>query len=148
MTEYWFYHLETSMLEGVLPELLDKTRARGWRALVALPKDRANSLDEFLWTYKDESFLPHGRDDEPMADQQPIVLASEAISSAGFECVFLIDGHDVKIDPNTDRVLVMIDGRNQNSVQASRMKWKELKSEGATLSYWQQNDRGKWEKNA
>ncbi len=148
MTEYWFYHLETSMLEGVLPELLDKTRARGWRALVAVSEDRLATLDEFLWTYKDDSFLPHGRNDEPMADQQPIVLSSGPSDSHGFDCVYLIDGQDVKIDPKTERVLVMIDGRNEKKVQESRMKWKALKSDGANLSYWQQNDRGKWEKKA
>ncbi len=148
MTEYWFYHLETSMLEGVLPELLDKTRARGWRALVKMPADRLSHMDKFLWTYKDDGFLPHGRDDEPMADQQPIVLSSEAATSQGHDCVFLIDGADIDVDAKTSRCLVMIDGRNEAMVQQARAKWKSLKDSGANLSYWQQNDQGRWEKKA
>ena len=32
--EIWFYHLERSTLDQVLPGLLEKTRERGWRALV------------------------------------------------------------------------------------------------------------------
>jgi len=148
MTEYWFYHLETSMLEGVLPELLDKTLTRGWRALIKMPADRLSHMDKFLWTYKDDSFLPHGRDDEPLSDQQPIVLSSDTASSKGHDCVFLIDGSDIEVDPETSRCLVMIDGRNEAMVQQARKKWKTLKDEGAKLSYWQQNDTGKWEKKA
>ena len=148
MTEYWFYHLETSMLEGVLPELLDKTLSRGWRALIKMPADRLSHMDKFLWTYKDDSFLPHGRDDEPMADQQPIVLSAEASTSQGHNCVFLIDGADMDITPDTSRCIVMIDGRNDAMVQAARKKWKSLKDANANLSYWQQNDQGRWEKKA
>ena len=32
--EIWFYHLERSTLDQVLPGLLEKTLQRGWRALV------------------------------------------------------------------------------------------------------------------
>lgn len=148
MTEYWFYHLETSMLEGVLPELLVKTRDRGWRALVKMPADRLSHMDKFLWTYKDDSFLPHGRDDEPISDQQPIVLSAEVKSSTGHDCVFLVDRADMEIDDGTSRCIVMIDGRNEAMVQAARSKWKTLKDAGANLSYWQQNDLGRWEKKA
>ncbi|MDB5454933.1 MAG: polymerase chi subunit HolC, partial [Caulobacter sp.] len=35
--DVWFYHLERSALEQVLPELLEKTLGRGWRALVRGP---------------------------------------------------------------------------------------------------------------
>ncbi len=148
MTEYWFYHLETSMLEGVLPELLDKTLTRGWRALVKIPSDRLLYMDKFLWTYRDDSFLPHGRDDQPMGDQQPVLLSADAQSSAGHDCVFLIDGAEMNIDESTSRCIVMIDGRNESSVQTSRQYWKKLKAEGLNLSYWQQNDQGRWEKKA
>jgi len=39
-TDYWFYHLEASTLEGVLPGLLEKTLEKGWRALVKMPEAR------------------------------------------------------------------------------------------------------------
>lgn len=146
MTDYWFYHLEASTLEGVLPELLEKTRERGWRSLVKLPESRLSDLDGYLWTYRDDSFLPHGRDDEPQADQNPIILSSEAVSSEGFECLFLIDGEDIEASETTERCIVMINGRSEAAIKQARIKWKALKQSGAQMSYWQQSELGRWEK--
>ena len=75
--EVWFYHLERSGLDQVLPELLEKTLARGWRALVrSTEPDRIEHLDGWLWTYRDDSFLPHALADEPEAERQPILLTA------------------------------------------------------------------------
>ena len=148
MTEYWFYHLEASTLEGVLPGLLDKTRERGWQSLVKVPENRLAELDDYLWTYKDDAFLPHGRDDEPLSDNQPILLSSAANDSGAAQCVFLIDGTRLEVGPKVERCMVMINGRSDEAVQAAREFWKELKTTDATISYWQQNDRGGWEKKA
>ena len=117
MTDYWFYHLEASTLKGVLPGLLEKTLQKGWRALVKLPEAELADMDAYLWTFQDDSFLPHGRDDEPQSAQQPILLSAQAESAAGFDAVFLIGGA-------------------------------QLKETGASLAYYQQNDRGAWEKKA
>ncbi len=144
--EYWFYHLEASTIEGVLPGLLEKTRQKGWRALVKLPEAQLKEMDDYLWTYKDDSFLPHGRDDEPMADQQPITLSSTAQIAAGHDAVFLLGGAEISDMTGVERAMVMINGRSQEDVQRERARWKALKNTGATLSYYQQNERGGWEK--
>ena len=146
--EYWFYHLEASTIEGVLPGLLEKTRQKGWRALVKMPEAQLKEMDDYLWTYKDDSFLPHGRDDEPMADQQPITLSSNAATAAGHDAVFLLGGAEISDMTGVERAMVMINGRSQEDVQRERGRWKTLKDTGATLSYYQQNDRGGWKKKA
>lgn len=95
--EIWFYHLERSSLEQVLPELLDRTLKRGWRALVKVADaHRLEDVDEGLWMWRDESFLAHGRADQPHAerlgevDETRLVgngkqraLGSDAIGMAG-----------------------------------------------------------------
>ena len=147
--EYWFYHLEASPLKGVLPDLLSKTLAKGWRAVVRLPDGSdLSEWDDFLWTFRDESFLPHGRDDEGRADQQPVLLANKTDSADGFDAVFLIDGAEMSSVDGASRVMIMIDGRSEEAVQRERVRWKQLKEAGATMSYWQQGERGGWEKKA
>ncbi len=149
MTEYWFYHLEASTLEDVLPGLLEKVRERGWTALVKLgggTEERLAELDQYLWTYRDASFLPHGRDDEPMADVQPVLLSASANTAGGKDCVLLIDGAEVADMTGVTRAIVMINGRNSDDVKRERARWKKLSETGATLSYFQQDERGGWVK--
>ena len=146
--EHWFYHLEGSTIEGVLPGLLEKTLAKGWRALVKLPEDKLPVLDDLLWTFRDDSFLPHGRDDEPMADWQPILLSHSIQDAKGFDAVFLMEGAEIKEMQGVSRAMVMINGRSQDNVLQERKRWKALKETGAALAYYQQNSQGRWEKKA
>ena len=146
--EYWFYHLEASTVEGVLPELLEKTRKKGWKALVKLPEAQLKEMDDYLWTYRDDSFLPHGRDDEPMADQQPVTLSGSTTTAQGYQALFLLGGSDVEDMNGVERCMVMINGRSETDVAHERKRWKALKEAGLNLSYYQQNDRGGWDKKA
>ena len=148
VAEYWFYHLEASTLEGVLPGLLEKTLEKGWRALVKMPEDKLAELDSFLWTFREDAFLPHGRDDEPQAELQPILLSASADSAKGFDAVFLLGSASVADMEGVSRAMVMINGRSQDDVTRERGRWKSLKAAGANLAYYQQDERGRWEKKA
>ena len=121
--EYWFYHLEASTLEGVLPGLLEKTLEKGWRALVKMPEDKLAELDNFLWTFRDDAFLPHGRDDEPQAELQPILLSASTESAAGFDAVFLLNGASIADMDDVNRAMVMINGRSEEDVSRERGRW-------------------------
>lgn len=146
--EYWFYHLEASALEGVLPGLLEKTLEKGWRALVKMPEEKLAELDGFLWTFRDDAFLPHGRDDEPQAELQPILLSTATDSAKGFDAVFLLGGASIAEMDGVSRAMVMINGRSEEDVTRERGRWKALKDAGESLAYYQQDERGRWEKKA
>ena len=78
MTEVLFYHLQNMTLESVLPPLLEKSLERGWRVVVqSTSQERAETLDAHLWTYSDDSFLPHASARVADAQDQPIVLSIE-----------------------------------------------------------------------
>ncbi len=94
MTEILFYHLDHQRIENVLPTLLEKSLARGWRAAVQMASDdRIDSLDAHLWTYRDDGFLPHGTDRENTAAAQPVLLTTcTAKTATSADVRFLIDG--------------------------------------------------------
>src|SRR4051794_41941253 len=76
MTEVLFYHLQNMTVENVLPPLLEKSLERGWRVVVqSNSPERADALDAHLWTYRDDSFLPHATWRVSGAAGQPIGLA-------------------------------------------------------------------------
>ena len=61
MTNISFYHLIKRSLEHVLPKLLEKTLETGGRAVIfASSEERVKEIDDLLWTYEPNSWLPHG----------------------------------------------------------------------------------------
>src|SRR5689334_25151358 len=99
MTEVLFYHLKGQTPEQVLPTLLQKSLARGWRVVVqAASEERVEALDAHLWTYRDDAFLPHGTDREPQTASQPVLLTTRDDNPNGAEVRFLIDGVAVPAD--------------------------------------------------
>ncbi|MGV9005511.1 MAG: DNA polymerase III subunit chi [Brevundimonas sp.] len=147
MCEFWFYHLERSTLEQVLPGLLEKTRERGWKALVRVSDPaRLEALDEHLWTWRDDSFLAHGRASEANADRQPILLSESGENLNAAQALFMVDGAEIGATEGLERCFIIFDGRDDQALTLSRERWKALKAQGAALAYWKQSPEGRWEK--
>jgi DNA polymerase-3 subunit chi len=146
--EVWFYHLERSGLDQVLPELLERTLARGWKAIVrSREADRVEHLDGWLWSYRDESFLPHGPSDEPQAARQPILLTMGFENPNGADVLFLVDGAEPGELAGYARCMIVFDGRDTAQLAVARAQWKAVKAKGHAAVYWKQQERG-WEKQA
>ncbi|HVY56888.1 MAG TPA: DNA polymerase III subunit chi [Xanthobacteraceae bacterium] len=150
MTEILFYHLQNQPIERVLPTLLEKSLARGWRAIVQGASDeRIEALDAHLWTYRDDSFLPHGTYRENTAAQQPVLLTLGADNPNGAAIRFLIDGAPIPPDADAyQRIVLLFDGDDPDAVDAARARWKEAKAQGFDVTYWQADENGRWAKKA
>jgi DNA polymerase III subunit chi len=149
MTEVLFYQLDRQPLDRVLPGLLEKTLERGWRAVVqAGSKERVEALDTLLWTYAEESFLPHGMARDSFSAEQPIYLTATDDNPNGATVRFLVDGADADGLSHYERVVFLFDGRDDDALKAARSQWKRVKAEGHPATYWQQNEHGRWEKKA
>lgn len=147
MAELWFYHLERTELERALPPLLEKCLQRGWRALVrGGSPERLEALDAVLWTYRDDSFLPHARDTDAKAERQPVLLTESGGNPNGAQALFLIDGAEPGDLTGFERACLVFDGRDQAALESARSRWKQAKDAGIVASYWRESAAGKWEK--
>jgi len=145
MPELWFYHLERSELERALPPLLEKCLQRGWRALVRAGSDaRLEALDTAIWTFRADSFVPHGREGDPM--RQPVWLTAEAGNPNGAQALFLIDGAEPGDIGAFERACLLFDGNDPSALEMARSRWKQAKDAGITASYWKESADGRWEK--
>jgi DNA polymerase-3 subunit chi len=146
--EVWFYYLERTGLDQALPELLEKTLQRGWKAVVrSRQADRIEQLDGWLWSYREDSFLPHAPIGEPGAARQPILLTTDFENPNQADALFLVDGADPGDLDGYVRCVVLFDGADDAQLAVARAQWSAIKARGCAVSYWKQQARG-WEKQA
>lgn len=147
MTAISFYHLQRTSLDRVLPRLLEKVLESGHRAVVvAGSEEQVEALGTALWTYEQRSFLPHGSAADGHADRQPVYLTAADENPNGSDVLVLVDGAASANLDGFDRVLDMFDGHDASAVEAARARWRDLKEAGHELTYWQQTERGGWER--
>jgi len=146
-----FYHLTRQGADDALPPLLAKTLAAEKRALVCCDENRLGQFSTAIWSRQPDSWLPHGvagKDDQDAAIC-PIWLTGDAganPNSATF--FFFLDGRDPSPPDEAERVFVLFDGRQQAAVAEARSQWTNLGDAGHELSYWQQDETGRWTRNA
>ncbi len=150
VTEILFYHMQRQPLERVLPNLVERSLERGWQAAIqAVSEERLQALDDGLWSYTDESFLPHGTDREPDAGSQPVVLTLRDLNPNGASIRFLVEGADLPPDAaDYARICILFDGTDQDALLRAREQWRQAKAAGHAVAYWQQDESGRWNKKA
>ncbi len=147
MTQVAFYHLQRSALDAVLPRLLERTLAANRRAVVlAGSTERVEAIAGLLWTYRPDSWLPHGTTRDGAAGDQPVWLSEADENPNGATYLFLTDGAGTDRMADYERCFDLFDGNDEAAVAAARERWTALKAQGHTLTYWQQTDEGRWEK--
>jgi len=147
VTEILFYHLEQQPLDRVLPVLLEKSLERGWRAVVeGRDETRIAELDEALWVWRDDGFLPHAIAGGEHDTSQPVLLTTDpAINANGAQIRFFVAGAIPRSEPGYERMVFMFDGHDPDAVASARQAWKTLRATDE-ITYWQQEPGGRWQK--
>jgi DNA polymerase-3 subunit chi len=146
MTEVLFYHLQNMSVENVLPPLLEKSLERGWRVVVqSTSEERAEALDAHLWTYRDDSFLPHATWRAGDAADQPILLAVSEGNPNRAQVRFLVDNAALPADSDSyERMVLLFNGDDADALASARSAWTDCKSRGFEVTYWQPDEQGRW----
>ena len=148
MTEVWFYHLQTRPLEATLPRLLERSLERDWHVVVQTPDpQRIEALDQSLWTFREDSFLPHGREGDALQAFDPIILATSAANPNQAALRVLIDRAPLPEDAASyQRIVLMFDGSDEAALVDARAQWAKARKMGLDVTYWQQDENGAWGK--
>ncbi len=137
-----FYHLASSPLERVLPQICEKVLGSGERLLVVAEPSLLQQLDTQLWSYARDAFIPHGLSDGPAPEAQPVLLSPEPAPLNGATNIALADGQWRDEALGFGRTFYFFDSSH---IDEARGTWRALQSNAeAQCRYWKQDERGKW----
>lgn len=148
MSRIDFYHLQKSTLDEALPKLVLKAYETGKKIKIKVGNDlRVDFLNTLLWTFEDESFVPHGVKKDGFADMQPVYISSDDDNPNDALFLFLVEAADVSVDNalKFERIFYVFSGNNENELIKARNMWKAFADSDFERHYWQQNIEAKWE---
>jgi DNA polymerase-3 subunit chi len=137
MTEILFVEVTTSRLELRVCELAERIHARGERLQILAPdSEQASRLDDLLWTFRPDSFIPHGLL-EPAGDNPalPVVITTREEPVPGIRHLLMLEfaAPDFLHSFAEAIHLVVVDNRERR--EASRRYWVQLREAGFALRH-------------
>lgn len=145
MIDIQFYQLTVTPLERALPKLLEKALASGQRAVVYCgSEERAEQLNQLLWTYDPNSFLPHGTARDGNAQQQPVYLAAGQENINEATVAVAVDDNLVEPSSSLMRILDLYHAENPQSMRSAVERQAYYSAAGHRVACLVQNERGEW----
>jgi DNA polymerase III subunit chi len=145
MAEIFFYQLEANPLSAVLPNLLKRSLERGAKVAVeTVAIENLPRLSAVLWGHEDVAFLPHGHSDDAAASQ-PIWLCADGTNPNAATYRFYVEGALPISLEGLARAIIMFESNSEETLSSVRNEWKKRKAEGHEISYYKQDESGKWQ---
>ena len=137
MTEILFVEVTASHMEMRACEIAARIYAQGDRLqIIAIDEEQAARLDDLLWTYRPDNFVPHtlwkGVDSE---SDQPVIITTRKERVPGIASLLTMEYCPVKMVRQFSKVTHMVVVDNQERLEASRRYWTLLKDAGFSLRH-------------
>ena len=137
ITEVIFVEVTASRMEMRACELAGHTYAQGDRLqIIAIDEEQAARLDDLLWTYKPDNFVPHGLwKGMGCESDQSVIITTRKERLPGTTSLLTMDYCPVKIVRQFSKVIHVVVVDNQERLEASRLYWTQLKEAGFALRH-------------
>jgi len=118
-------------------EIAEENYARGSRVqIIALDQEQAERLDDLLWTFKPDTFIPHGlwvgSPDEPA---QPVVITTRKEAVEGMDSLLIMGYGEVDLVSQFSHAFHLVVVDNEDRLDGSRRYWTLLKDAGFSLRH-------------
>jgi DNA polymerase-3 subunit chi len=90
-------------------------------------------LDDLLWTFRQQSFVPHARAGTPEADGSPVVIDHGDAPDAPYQLLFNLAADVPPFFSRFERVIEVI-GRDPDEVRQGRARYRFYRERGYPLS--------------
>ena len=145
MSEIFFYKLKNSSSEIFLASLIEKSIENKWNSVVLLDNiERMEEINDFLWSYKDTSFLPHGSQNDKNSELHRVYLTCEEENPNDSDVIFSIDGLLIKNINSWQRCIYIFNEQNLKVVDQLNFYKKSIDQSQHFIKSFEQNTNGKW----
>lgn len=137
MTEVLFVEVTATRLEFRVCELAEGIYAQGERLQILAPDSgQASRLDDFLWTFRPDSFIPHGLL-EPAGDNPtlPIVITTREEQVPGIRRLLMLEFASPEFLRSFAEAIHLVVVDNRDRREASRRYWVQLREAGFSLRH-------------
>ena len=137
MTQILFVEVTASRLEMRACEIAERTYAKGDRLqIIAADQQQAVRLDSLLWTFRPDSFVPHGIfEGEKDEIVPPVLICARQERFPDFDFLLMLDYCPVEIVGQFSKATHLVVLDNRERLEASRHYWTQLKEAGFTLRH-------------
>jgi len=147
MTEIRFYHLQKQTLDQALPLIVEKAFNAGHKITIRLSTPQeVDRMNNILWSYKPNSFLPHGSKKNNSSEKQPIWLTDKEENLNNSNVLILTQDLEEENIDAYDLCCELLEDKDKSALEAARKRWKIYLEHGHDVTYWHQSSSGSWQK--
>jgi len=146
LKEFFFYNITERDFFKDSAILIEQLFKQGIKALILCPDDEVSSFfDDYLWSFKEESFIPHTVLDSDTSHLEAIIISKEKLSMAAFKTLVILKGSIVDTDycNRFEKIYYFFDDNNDDEKKLARTLWRESVKQGTNCKYWKV-EKNKW----
>ncbi len=145
MSEIFFYKLKNTSSEIFLTSLIEKSIDNDWNSVVLFDNiERMEEINDFLWSYKDTSFLPHGSQNDKNPELHRVYLTCEEENPNNSHVILSIDGLLIKNINLWQRCIYIFNEQNLRIIDQFNIYKRNIDKSQHILKSFEQDANGKW----
>ncbi len=137
MTEVLFVEVTTSRLEFRACEITEEIYGRGEKLQILAPDPaQASRLDDLLWTFRPDSFIPHGMLESNGSNPGlPVVISTREQQVPGMRHLLMLEFSSPEFLGSFVQAIHLVVVDNRARREASRRYWVQLRDAGFALRH-------------
>ena len=138
-TRVTFYDVQPEDRWPLIAKMAEAAWGKGKRLVVHCANDAiAGELDEYLWVFREDAFIPHERVDAA-PDTRPVAatirIVSQAAATGDADVLVLESPVSLECARRYATVIDMVDHRDESGEEKSRERFKAWRAEGVVPRY-------------
>ena len=142
MNRYDFYQILSNEKKKVLYNLICTVLNKNKKIVIL--SNQIYFLDNFLWTFNNKSWIPHGIEGDNFSQYNPIWITSKEENPIDAEIIISINGKWINKPTLFKRGLFLFDSDDQYKISFFKKKMKLLLNLNKNVFYWTQKNYKTW----